>query len=85
MNTIKIYGYHETSTDVHIYIVNVYIEVGGILKGLKRLLKIYHLKGQVQRNHILPIHAFWVMRDIYGGSKTFDNITMSYFCWNEYI
>ena len=45
--------------------------VVGILKGLKRLLKIYHLKGQVQCNHILPIHAFWVMRDIYGRSKTF--------------
>ena len=68
MNTIKIYGYHETSTDVYI---NVYIEVGGILKGLKRLLKIYHLKGQVQCNHILPIRAFWIMHDIYGRSKTF--------------
>ena len=82
MNTIKIYGYHETSTDVHI---NVYIEVVAILKGLKRLLKIYYVKGQVQCNHILPIHAFWVMRDIYGRSKTFYSITMLYFCLNEYI
>ena len=73
MNTIKIYGYHETSTDVYI---NVYVEVVGILKGLKRLLKIYHLKGQVQCNHILPIHAFWVMRDIYDRSKTFISLTL---------
>lgn len=69
MNTIKIYGYHETSTDVYI---NAYIEVVGILKGLERLLKIYYLTGQVQYNHILPIHAFWVMRDIYGRRKTFE-------------
>ena len=82
MNTIKIYGYHETATDVYI---NVDIEVVGILRGLKRLLKIYHLKGHLKCNHILPIHAFWVKRDIYGRSKTFNSITMSYFCLNEYI